>query len=236
MNIYPAIDLKGGCVVRLTQGDFNQETIYSDDPVKVALEYKQKGAWWLHIIDLDGAKTGIPVNLEIIKKIKDQTGLMLQVGGGIRSLATAKSLIMAGVDRLIIGTVAFDNPKVFEELLKNFGDKIIVSIDTANEIVRTHGWLKESDLNITSAILNLEKHGVQRFIYTDILKDGSLTGPNYTFIEKLLSKMSSPLAIAGGIANIDQVKNLKSIGVDGVILGKALYEGTIKLEEALNVS
>lgn len=233
MNIYPAIDIKNGKCVRLTQGDFNEETIYSNDPVKVAMEWKNKGTKWLHIIDLDGAKMGKIVNGKIIKKIKDKTNLLIQVGGGIRSLEDVQMLINNNIDRLIIGTIAFENPKLLKELLKKFPGKIIVSIDAKNGKVQTQGWLKEVNLEVRDAILNLEKLGVKSFIYTDILKDGMLTKsvalPDHVWEPQINSK----LIIAGGISNIDQIKKLKALGVEGVILGKALYEKRINLEEAL---
>lgn len=236
MNIYPAIDIKNGKCVRLTQGDFSQEKIYDDDPVKVALEWKRKGTRWLHIIDLDGAKMGKVINDKIIKEIKNKTKLFIQVGGGVRSLKDANSLISIGIDRLIIGTVAFNNPKLLKELLKKFPGKIIVSVDAKNGQVKTQAWLKDAKIDAASAILNLEKVGVEAFIYTDILKDGMMLEPNYQVIKKLISQINSPLIIAGGISSIDQVKKLKNLGVDGVILGKSLYEKLINLEDALNVS
>ncbi len=233
MNIYPAIDIKDGKCVRLTQGDFNQETIYDDDPVKVATQWKKKGARWLHLIDLDGAKMGKIVNKQIIKKIKEETGLFIQVGGGIRSLEDANNLISIGIDRLIIGTVAFENLTLLKKLLKKFPGKIVVSIDAEKGQIKTHGWLKLVNLNSLDAFLKLKKMGVKAFIYTDILKDGMMAEPNYQVIEQLLRKASSPLTIAGGISSIREIKRLKSLGVDGVILGKALYERRIILEEAL---
>lgn len=233
MNIYPAIDIKNGKCVRLTQGDFNNETIYSDDPIKVALEWKNKGAMWLHIIDLDGAKMGKIINNKKIKEIKSKTGLSLQVGGGIRSLEDAKTLIKIGVDKLIISTIAFENPNLLKDLLAKFPGKIVVSIDAENGRVKTQGWLKDTNIDATSAILNLEKLGVKAFIHTDILRDGMMSEPNYQAIEKLVSQVNSPLIIAGGISNIEQIKKLKNLEVDGVILGKALYEKRIDLEEAL---
>lgn len=233
MNIYPAIDIKNGKCVRLTQGDFNEETIYSNDPVKVAMEWKNKGAMWLHIIDLDGAKIGQVVNSKIIKDIKSKTELSIQVGGGIRSLEDAKSLIKIGVDRLIISTIAFENPQLLKDLLIEFPGKIIVSIDARNGRVKTQGWLKEVNIDAKEAILNLEKVGVKSFIYTDILQDGMMSKPNYHIIESILSQIVSPLIVAGGISNVGQIKKLKSLGVDGAILGKALYEKRINLKEAL---
>ena len=236
MLIIPAIDIRNGKCVRLTQGKFDEQKVYDENPVNVALEWKNQGAKWLHVIDLDGAKLGKVKNKTLIKKIKDKTGLLVQVGGGIRSLEDAQLLVNDGIDRLIIGTIALENPSLLKQLIQKFPNQIIVSVDAENDLVKTRGWLNQTSFEVIATILDLEKQGVKTFIYTDILKDGMMQKPNYQKVKKILSKINSSLIVAGGISSIDDIQKLKKIGVEGVIIGKAIYEERINLKEALNVS
>ncbi len=236
MLIIPAIDIKNGKCVRLTQGDFNREVIYGDDPIIVAKRFEKEGASMLHIVDLDGAKNGNLANLEVIKKIVQEVKIPLQTGGGIRNKKTVRTLLSIGVSRVILGTVALENEDELKNILKDFASKVVIALDTKNGKLMKQGWLESSDKSSVIAALKLEDLGVQRFIYTDVVRDGTLTEPNYEEIASLMKNVSVPLIASGGISILSNIKQLKSIGVEGVIIGKALYEGKIDLKEAINVS
>lgn len=227
------MDIKGGKCVRLYQGDYNQEIQFSDDPLDVALKWQSMGASRLHIVDLDGAATGEPVNLEIIKNIASAALIPTQLGGGLRDIDTIQKMLTLGIERVILGTIAVENPKLVEEACKRFNDYIIVSIDARDGFVATHGWLKETSLTTTQFAENMTKLGARRFIYTDIVRDGTLTEPNFTAIAELVHNTRVPVIAAGGIASILHLKMLKQLGVEGAIVGKALYTGDINLKEAL---
>lgn len=235
MLIIPAIDIKNGKCVRLTQGDFNREIIYEDDPIIVAKRFEKEGANMLHIIDLDGAKNGNLTNFEVVKKIVQEVTIPIQTGGGIRNKKTVKTLLSIGVSRVILGTVALENEVELENILKDFCSKVVIALDTKNGKLMKQGWLEDSDKSSVTTALKLEDLGVQRFIYTDVVRDGTLTEPNYEEIANLMKNVSVPLIAGGGISNVSNIKHLKSIGVEGVIIGKALYEGKIDLKEASNV-
>lgn len=234
MKIIPAIDIRNGKCVRLFQGKYDQETIYGDNPEEMALKWYKAGARILHIVDLDGAKSGRLENIEIIKRIITTTGLSVQVGGGIRDQISARNLFDCGVSKIIVGTMALENIALLSRLLEEYKRKIIVSIDLDNNKVMEKGWLEKSETKMEDLVKVLEKIEVKTIIYTDIVRDGTLTEPNYTEIEKIRSSTRLELLLAGGISTLDHIKKLKSIGVDGVIVGKALYEGKIDLREAIN--
>jgi phosphoribosylformimino-5-aminoimidazole carboxamide ribotide isomerase len=236
MLIIPAIDIKNGKCVRLTQGKFDEVTIYSDNPAQVAKVFENDGAKMIHVIDLDGAKTGKPANLNTIKNIIKSVSIPIQVGGGIRTPETVKILLAAGVSRIILGTIALEDEEKLKKILKKFASKIAVALDTKNGKLMEQGWLKNSDKNTLITALRLEGMGVKKFIYTDVIKDGTLTEPNYKEIANLVKNISVPIIASGGISNINSLKQLKTIGVEGVIIGKALYEGKIDLKEALNAN
>lgn len=236
MLIIPAIDIKNGKCVRLTQGDFESEKVYSEDPVVIAKQWESQGAQMLHIVDLDGAKNGKLENLEVIKKIAQSVAIPIQVGGGIRNKKSVQTLLSAGVSRVILGTLALENQDELKSILEDFASQIAVALDTKNGRLMKQGWLENSDQGSVVTALELEQIGVQRFIYTDIIKDGTLTEPNYKEIANLTKNIVVPVIASGGISTIASIKQLKSIGVEGVIIGKALYEGEIDLKEALNVS
>lgn len=193
------------------------------------------GASRIHIVDLDGAATGEPVNLEIIKNIASAAMIPTQLGGGLRDIDTIQRMLSLGIERVILGTVAVENPKLVEEACKRFNDYIIVSIDARDGFVATHGWLKETSLTTVQFAANMVKLGARRFIYTDIVRDGTLTEPNFTAIAELVNSTKAPVIAAGGITSILHLKMLKQLGVEGAIIGKALYTGDIKLKEALAV-
>lgn len=236
MLIIPAIDIRNGKCVRLTQGDFESEKIYSEDPVTIARQWEKEGAKMLHIVDLDGAKNGTPSNLKAIKSIAQSIGIPIQVGGGIRNKKVVQKLLSDGVSRVILGTITLENEKELKSILKDFTSQVAVALDTKNGKLMKHGWLEDSNKTSIVTALELERLGVQTFIYTDVDKDGTLTEPNYKEIANLTKNIVVPVIASGGISTIASIKQLKSIGVEGVIIGKALYEGKIDLKEALNVS
>lgn len=235
MKIVPAIDLKNGKCVRLFQGDYTKETIYEGSPVVMAKKWETEGAQTLHIVDLDGAKEGIMINIVSIKKILDSISIPIQVGGGIRSLQSIRKLIEMGVSRVILGTSALEDANLVCQAIKQYGNKIIISIDSKNGMLMKNGWLEKTDKNVLKTIQELEEEGVCSVIYTDITKDGTMTEPNYKTIQSIINKTKMKIIIAGGISSIEQIAKLKEMNVDGVIIGKALYEGKINLKEAKNL-
>lgn len=234
MLIIPAIDIQNGKCVRLIQGNFEDKKIYNDDPLSTAKRWKEQGAKMLHLVDLDGARTGNLLNLEIIKKIAQEINIPVQVGGGIRDKKTVKALLSNNVTRIILGTVALENEEELKKILKKFSSQIAIALDTKNGKLMKQGWLKNSNKSSVITALKLEKLGVKRFVYTDIIKDGTLTEPNYKEINNLIKNVSVPVIASGGISNINSVKQLKAIGAEAVIIGKALYENKINLKEAIN--
>jgi len=232
MEIIPAIDLRNGKCVRLYQGDYGKETVFSDDPVSMALRWQSEGARRLHIVDLDGAARGEPVNLETIEDIIAAIDIPVEVGGGIRSLETIEKLLNAGIDRAILGTVAVEKPDLAEEACRRFGEQIIVSIDARDRMVATRGWLQESRVTAVELARRMGELGVKRFIYTDISRDGTLTSPNFEAISELLSQVDVPVIAAGGISSVHHLTELAGLGVEGAIVGKAMYTGDVKLAEA----
>lgn len=233
MEIIPAIDLRGGKCVRLYQGDYSQETIFSDDPVSMALRWEKAGASRLHLVDLDGAAAGKLCNAGVIGEIASRVHVPVQIGGGIRFIETIHHLQELGIARMILGTVALEEPDLVQEACDKFGEKIIVSIDAKDGYVRGRGWKEEGSLRIEEVISQMESRGVKRFIYTDISRDGTLTEPNYDGIRNFMQTTQIPLIAAGGIASIDHLKKLAEIGVEGAITGRAIYAGNIDLKEAL---
>ena len=233
MEIIPAIDLRGGKCVRLYQGDYSQETVFSDDPVGMARHWSSLGAPRLHLVDLDGAATGKLCHLPVIGEIAMAINIPLQVGGGIRQMESIAKLLDAGVERVILGTVAVANPEVITEACHHFGDAVIVGIDARDGYVAVHGWQRETTITASELIQQMTALGARRFIYTDILRDGTLTQPNFEAIAELASKTSLPIIASGGVTSISDLTKLSQLGVEGAIVGKALYTGDIKLEEAL---
>jgi len=233
MDIIPAIDLKAGKCVRLYQGDYNQETVYSEDPVAVAKKWKSIGARKLHLVDLDGAAAGEPKNLSIIAAIVKQGGLPVQLGGGIRTLESVEKILESGVQRVILGTAAIEQPELVNELCHRFKEAIIIGIDARDGYVATRGWKKETEVLAVHLARDMVSRGIRRILYTDIKRDGTLTEPNYQAIGELRDAIAIPIIAAGGISAIDHLEKLKSLGVEGAIIGKALYTGNIDLKKAL---
>ncbi len=233
IEIIPAIDLREGRCVRLYQGDYAQETIYSDDPVEVALEWQSLGASRLHIVDLDGAAKGEVCNLDIITQIASTMLIPTQLGGGIRDLETIKQLLKAGIERIILGTAAVEDPQLVQEACRSFRESIIVSVDAHEGNIATHGWREKTGLKAAEFIKSMIEIGVRRFIYTDISRDGTLTEPDFSAIFELVDAFRLPIIAAGGISSLDHIKMLQRLGVEGAIIGKALYTGDIKLKQAI---
>jgi len=220
--------------VRLYQGDYDQETIFSEDPVEVALQWQSMGAPRVHIVDLDGAVSGELVNLDIITEIASALLIPVQVGGGIRHLETVAELLRAGVERVILGTSAVKNPVLVKGVCEKYSESIIVSIDTRAGLVATHGWQEQTELRAVEFARSMVDLGVRRFICTDISRDGTLTEPNFTAISELVSAIRLPVIAAGGISTLDHLSMLARLGVEGAIVGKALYTGNINLKQALD--
>lgn len=234
MLIIPAIDIRNGKCVRLNQGVFGSEKVYSDNPIDIAKKWEQEGANMLHIVDLDGAKKGTMVNLETVKKITKTINIPIQVGGGIRDEATIKILLASGVSGIVLGTIVLENNALLSKLLKKYGPQIIIALDTKNGNLVKRGWLENTTKSYLETAKEFEKQGVKKFIYTDVIKDGTMTEPNFKQIIKLKNTLSVPVFVGGGISSINDIKRLKSIGIEGIIIGKALYEGLINLKEAIN--
>lgn len=236
MEIIPAIDLKNGKCVRLYQGDYSKETVFSDDPVATALKWQEKGARWLHLVDLDGAAAGEVRNSEAIRNIVRNTQLNVELGGGIRREEVVEQLIKLGVKRVILGTVAVEQSELTRRIIKRFGSAIVVGIDARDSYVTTHGWLKISTMTVLELSLMMASIGAQRIIYTDVKRDGTLTEPNYETTAELVKSLKIPVVASGGISSPEHIRKLAALGVEGAIIGKALYTGDIDLAEALAIS
>lgn len=233
MEVIPAVDIKGGRCVRLVRGDFRRETVYSDQPAEVARRWESLGARRLHVVDLDGAVAGEPVNLPVIEDIRRTVSVPIQLGGGIRTLETIQRLLDMGVDRVILGTVAVVNPDLAAEACRRYGERIAVSIDAGKGVVWIKGWKERSGLRAAEMARRMVGLGVQRLIYTDISRDGTLTEPHFAAIRELVSQTSLPVIASGGVAAIADLLRLAEIGVEGAIVGKALYTGNVDLAQAL---
>ncbi len=239
MLIIPAIDLRNGKVVRLFQGKFSQEKVYSSDPVKMAKHWARQGAKFLHIVDLDGASCGSIHNLEVLKKIINQVGIPLEFGGGVRSMGRIFQLLNLGVQRVILGTKAASDAPFLRKAWKKFGDRIIVSIDSKNGKVLTKGWGYGTSKTTLDFAKELRVIGFKQLIYTDISKDGTLSGPNILGIKELLKETGLNIIASGGVADLKDLLKLNKLekqGLSGVIIGKALYEGKFTLAQALKLS
>ncbi len=236
MDIIPAIDLKGGKCVRLYQGDYSKETVFSVDPVATALRWQEQGASRLHLVDLDGAAAGEVRNAKAIEDIVKNTSLEVELGGGIRRAEVVEQLIKLGVKRVILGTVAVEQIELTKRIIKRFGEAIVVGIDARDSYVTTHGWMKISTMTALDLSQAMAAIGARRIIYTDVKRDGTLTEPNYESTAELVNKLKIPVIASGGISSIEHIRKLAALGVEGVIIGKALYTGDIDLKEALAIS
>lgn len=233
MKLYPAIDLKEGQCVRLLQGNYNEVTVYGNHPADMAKKWEQLGGDYLHIVDLDGAKSGKSINAEAIKEIVNTVTIPIEVGGGIRTLEDIKVQLARGVDRVILGSAAIKNKGLVKEAIDCFGaDKIVIGVDAKNGKVAVEGWLEVTDTTALDFCQALEKLGVETVIYTDIAKDGMMQGPNIEETKKLVENTKLKIIASGGVSSLEDLKALHRIGVYGAIIGKALYTNAISLEEA----
>jgi phosphoribosylformimino-5-aminoimidazole carboxamide ribotide isomerase len=237
MRIIPAIDIIDGKCVRLTQGDYAQKKIYNENPLEVARSFEAAGLTHLHLVDLDGAKRGQVVNWQVIESITSQTSLHVDFGGGIKTTEEIERLIKLGVAQVNLGSIAVKQPEKITEWLKQFGpDRIILSADVKNEMISINGWQQDSSINIISFLRDYIQRGIAHVTCTDISTDGMLSGPNVELYKVLLLSFPQLHVIAsGGVSKIDDLQELKSIGVDGVIVGKAIYEGKISLEQLVTI-
>ncbi len=233
MQMYPAIDLKDGQCVRLMRGNFNQKTVYSEDPVKAALKWQSAGAEWLHVVDLDGARSGDAKNRDAIKEIVKSVHMKVETGGGIRTMDDIENLIKAGVSRVILGTAAVKNFDLVIEAVREYGDKIAVGIDAKNGFAATDGWEKVSGERAVDFAKKVRAAGVKTIIYTDIATDGALSGPNIPAMEEMVRETDLDVIASGGVSSIEDIKALLKTGVVGVITGRAIYDGKLDLAQAV---
>ncbi|MEL6441331.1 MAG: 1-(5-phosphoribosyl)-5-[(5-phosphoribosylamino)methylideneamino]imidazole-4-carboxamide isomerase [Cyanobacteria bacterium J06621_8] len=236
MEVIPAIDLLDGKCVRLYQGDYNQASIFSDNPVEVARQWAAEGATRLHVVDLDGAKAGKSLNLSVIEAIARAIDVPVQVGGGLRDRTGVSRLLATGVQRAILGTVAVEQPDLVTELCQEFPGQIVVGIDARNGRVATRGWLETSEVAATDLAQRMAQQGAAAIIYTDILRDGTLSGPNMAALRELAESIEIPVIASGGVSSLTDLLSLFSlepIGVTGAIVGRAIYTGDVSLKEAV---
>ena len=237
MLIVPAVDMLNGECIRLYKGDYNKVTVYGD-PVEIALKWESMGADLIHLVDLDGAESGNPKNLEVIKKLVENLKIPVELGGGIRSMETIKMYLDLGVSRVILGTAAVENMALVACAAAVYGEKIVVGIDAVDGIVKTKGWLEDTKLKAVDLAYEMRELGVSRIIYTDINRDGTLAGPNLEETKNIAVESNLKVTASGGMSSLKDVKNvlkLEEFGVDEVILGKSIYEGKIDLKEALDL-
>lgn len=238
MEVIPAIDIRGGRCVRLEQGDFSRETVFSDDPAEVARRWQEAGARRIHVVDLDGARQGRPMNERQVRRILAAVSIPVQLGGGLRDLAAISRYLEAGVERVVLGTAAVRDEATLLEALARFRQRIVVGVDARQGVVVIEGWTQSSGLPARELVRRLAELGVARIVYTDTLRDGTLSEPNFAALEELLREVSSlpsPLAViySGGVSSLDHLRRLARLGVEGAIVGKALYTGALDLAQAL---
>mgnify|MGYP000779642916 FL=1 len=236
MIILPAIDLLGRKAVRLLKGDYNQVTVYSDSPLEVAREFKSLGAMHIHMVDLDGAKYGTTPNMDIVAEVAENTGLFVEIGGGIRSMDTVKKYIDAGVSRVILGTAAICDEAFLKEAVRTYGEKIAVGADVKDGKIAVKGWLEQSDVTLDEFFLKMQNLGVKNIICTDISRDGAMRGTNLELYRELSEKYSLDITASGGVSSIEDVKELRKMNLYGAIIGKAYYTGAVDLKEAIEVA
>ncbi len=236
MVILPAIDLFDKKAVRLLKGDYENMTVYSDNPIEIARDFEKCGAKFIHMVDLEGAKDGTTPNIEIVKQIANETSLFIEIGGGIRNLETAEKYINAGVGRVILGTAAVENEEFLKSAVEKYDEKVAVGADVKDGYIAIKGWLEKSALTLDEFLLKMQKIGVKNVICTDISKDGAMKGTNLPLYKDLSQKYSLDITASGGVSTIDDVKALREMNIYGVIIGKAYYTGAIDLKEALEVA
>lgn len=234
MQLYPAIDLKNGQCVRLRQGEFNNITVYSDSPEKVAAHWQGQGASFLHLVDLDGALAGHSVNEDVIRRIAQTVSIPIEIGGGIRTEEAIATMLALGVKRVIIGTKAVERPEFLKEMVGTFGeDAVVAGVDAKDGMVAVEGWEKVSTLKTSDLCRKMKELGVKHIVYTDISRDGMLTGPNVEATRKLTEETGLDVIASGGVSSMEDLEHLYRAGISGAIIGKALYENRINLREAV---
>jgi phosphoribosylformimino-5-aminoimidazole carboxamide ribotide isomerase len=238
LEIIPAIDIRGGRCVRLEQGDYDRETVFGDDPAAMARRWEHEGAHRLHVVDLDGARAGHPVNADVIRDVIHAVSIAVQVGGGLREVSAMEAYLKAGADRVVIGTAAIKDQETLVNAVSLFRDLILVGVDARNGMVSTEGWREQSEVQAVDLVRQLSEFGVRRIFYTDVGRDGILSGPNVEAVREIIdtaNALPSPLAViaSGGVSSVSDLLELASIGAEGAIVGKALYTGALDLGEAL---
>jgi phosphoribosylformimino-5-aminoimidazole carboxamide ribotide isomerase len=233
MDILPAIDLRDGKCVRLIQGQYDRQITYKDDPVAQAQEFYNAGAAWLHLVDLDGAKEGYPVNAEVVGRIVKSTQMKVELGGGIRDEKTIEQMLGLGLERVILGTKAIEDFQWFSQMAFRFPGRLVLGLDARGSTLAKHGWIQEGGQDLITFAQKAAALPIAAIIYTDISKDGMLAGPNLQRTQQLIEAVAVPVIASGGVTTIQDVKSVKSIGAAGAIIGRSLYEGTIDLKEAI---
>jgi len=233
MRIYPSLDLMSGSYVRLKQGNFNEVTTYGSDPVAKAKEYAQAGAKWIHVVDLDGSRTGDSINEAVLETIAKESGLFMQTGGGVRRLSDIERKLKLGASRVVIGTAAVNNPAFAAQAIKEFGDAVAIGIDAKNGIAAAHGWTDVGSVNAVELAKQMADIGVKTIIYTDIAKDGMMSGVNVEATAEIINVVGCDVIASGGVSSIEDLREVKSIKSAGVILGKSLFIGAIDLKTAI---
>ncbi|MDR2441717.1 MAG: 1-(5-phosphoribosyl)-5-[(5-phosphoribosylamino)methylideneamino]imidazole-4-carboxamide isomerase [Planctomycetaceae bacterium] len=236
MQILPAIDILKGKCVRLKQGDYGRETVYADSPVEMAKHWSQHGAEYLHIVDLDGAKDKEPINRQLVYDIVQAVHIPVEIGGGIRNEKTICDYLDAGIDRVVIGTLALKEPDWFQKMSEQFPKKLVLGIDARNGMVATEGWLEISQLSAVELVQKFLHLPLAALVYTDIAKDGMMEGPNFGEMVTMQQTVPFPVVASGGVSSLDDIRKLRQLGLPACIIGKALYEGTFQLEDALIAS
>ena len=236
MHIFPAIDLFDGKAVRLLKGDYNQMTVYSDNPAEFALDFEKQGAKYLHLVDLEGAKDGTTPNIDTVAQIVSKTSLFTEIGGGIRSMEVIDKYMSIGVDRVILGTAAVNDSEFLKKAIEKYGDKIAVGVDIKDGYVAVKGWTEKSEYNCFDFCSKMQDMGVKTLICTDISKDGAMQGTNHELYKELSEKFSMDITASGGVSSMDDVKRLAKLGIYGAIIGKAYYTGAISIKEAIEVA
>ena len=234
MIIYPAIDMLGGKCVRLTQGDYEKSRVFGENPAEMAQKWQQGGAEYIHLVDLDGAKAGEPVNIQAITAVRESVSARLQLGGGIRTESHIKHILDIGIDRIILGTSAAKEPYFLYRMIEKFGERIIVGLDAKDGMVATSGWEKTEELCVFEYAKFVKKLGAKTIIFTDIATDGMMQGPNRVAMERMAKTVDIDVIASGGVSCAEDITVLKSTGVSGVIIGKALYMGSVTIEEAIS--
>jgi phosphoribosylformimino-5-aminoimidazole carboxamide ribotide isomerase len=233
MILYPAIDIRGGRCVRLIEGDFDRETAYDSDPSLAARRWVEAGADWLHIVDLDGAVEGRPINREAVAQIRAAVDVSIQLGGGLRHLTDLEEVFAAGVDRAILGTAALRDPELVISAVARWDDRIAIALDARDGRLATDGWLGQTDTSAVEVAQRLAKRRVRHFVYTDIRRDGTLSGPNLDGLNELIENVDADVIASGGIASLEDIKAVAAAGATGTIVGRALYDGRVDLAEAV---